>query len=343
MLKDANSQLADAIDRQNLAIKERDDAVRDATAQVTAAQNSVNAANAARDKAIADAGTERAKVAAVNDQLAKQLDDKTKVHVGEVDGLKKENKALLALIDRHEQVIQNQKDKLDAMTTTSFEQPDGKIARVSQQERTVWINLGFADGLRRQQTFAIYNQNEADFQNAKPKGTIEVTIVKEAKLSEARIVSDQIADPILPGDLVFSPSWQPGQRLHFALAGFLDANGDGKSDTNLVKNLITLNGGIIDAEVNEQGERTGTVSIETRYLVVGDRPQETSSAVTLAAYTSIVKECENFGIEKISVDKLLSMMGYSPEVNTTQLGGRASGDDTGTKFRPRRPGDAYTP
>jgi hypothetical protein len=344
MNKAVNSQLVDAQTRERSLSDERDTTSTTANNDVTATKAELAKVKAEKDAALAAAAVAEAKLRADSAKLAADSKTKDEVYKQEKDKLEQEKKALDTLLANREQTVKMQADKLKAMMITSFERPDGRIVRVNQQQQTVWIDLGHIDGLRRQQTFAIYDQNEANFQDAKPKASIEVTIVKESKLAEARILNDDITDPILPGDIVFSPTWQPGQRLHFALAGFLDINGDGKSDANTVRNLITLNGGVIDAEVDEQGRRTGTVSIETRYIIVGLRPTEATAAAATTAYSTLITEAENFGIEKMSIDKLLAMMGYTPEVNTTQLGGRAGGDTTGgaSKFRPRTP-DAYAP
>ncbi len=69
--------------------------------------------------------------------------------------LKKTEEALAAEIKLAEAAIA----RLRAITKTTVEAPSGKINSVSQRERTVWINLGRADGLPRQLTFAVYPGN----------------------------------------------------------------------------------------------------------------------------------------------------------------------------------------
>src|SRR4029078_6892055 len=96
---------------------------------------------------------------------------------------------------------------------------------------------------------------------AKQKGTIEVTRVLDEHLSEARITSDDPKNPILSGDRIYSPAWHRGKQLHFALTGIIDVNGDGISDLQIVRNLITLNGGVLDAYLNDDGGVEGTMSV----------------------------------------------------------------------------------
>lgn len=339
MLKDVNAQLADANARANQA----DDNVKTVT---TNEQAKTKAAEEARSQAVTEKTNaetmlngQMTKLQQQNDLLVKQLADAGKDYKAETDKLEKEKKSLAAEVALLQQKVDEQADKLASMTRTSFVHADGRIVHVSQEQRRVWIDLGSKDGLQRQQTFSIYDQNEVDFEHAKPKGTIEVTAITGPSMAEARIVTDDVGDPLLTGDVVFTPVWQPGQRLHFALAGLLDINGDHKTDADRVKALIGHNGGIIDAEVTEVGARTGKITVETRYLVVGERPTDTSDPTALKAYSDLIKEAETYGIEKISVDKLLSMMGYRPETITTPLGGSAPGGG----FRERRPADAYNP
>jgi hypothetical protein len=214
------------------------------------------------------------------------------------------------------------------------EKPDGRVVRVNPSAGIVWIDLGSNDGLRRQQTFSIYDKDEADFQNTTPKATIEIASVEGPEVAQARIVSKDDENPIVPQDVVFSPTWQPGQRLHFALAGKLDYNDDGVADNRLIKDLILNNGGVIDAEVDEQGRRTGKVEIRTRYLVLGDPPGEQPDAAVNDAYTELITQAEEIGAEKVYIKHLLEM--NSGPSNQSRFSGTHA-----PRFRPRTPASGY--
>ncbi len=250
-------------------------------------------------------------------------------------------------------VIEDQTKTIVEMRDEPFEVADGRVTWVNQGSATVWINLGLADGLRRQTLFSVYDQAVNGVSRSERKASIEVTKVLDQHLAEARIVYDAPADPILPGDQVFSPAWRPGRKVRFALAGKFDIDGDRRSDRDLIRNLITMSGAVIDAEVHDDGSVEGKLSSSTRYLVRGDRPTEGSDLKSLAAFSSMISEAEDFGVEVIPIDKLLSWMGYNPEVRTLGLGknadssqfkippaeGRAresSGNVSG-KFRERQP------
>lgn len=234
--------------------------------------------------------------------------------------------------------IAKQKATITELRDEPFEAPDGRIAWVNQASRTVWVNLGMADGLRRQTTFSVYDH---DAMNVAPgsgrardsdedskrmvderKGMIEITRIIDQHLAEARIVDDYTADPILPGDQVFSPAWKPGRKVRFALVGFMDIDGDGRSDRDLVRNIISMGGGLIDAEVHDDGAVEGELSANTRYLVRGDQP-DGSDAKVLTAYSNLIGQAETLGIQEINLLMLLDLMGYKAEVRTIGLGKHA--------------------
>ena len=164
------------------------------------------------------------------------------------------------------------KDTIQKTHSETFEVPSGHVVTVNQNEHTVWLNLGSADGLRSQISFSVFNADVNAVQKAERKARIEITRVIDQHLSEARIVEDDLTDPILRGDVVYSPAWRPGVKVRFALAGFMDINGDGKSDRELVRNVITLNGGVIDSELKDDGTVVGKLDAGTRFFVQGDSP-----------------------------------------------------------------------
>ena len=68
-------------------------------------------------------------------------------------------------------------------------------------------------------------------------------------MAEARITQDDPKNPIITGDQVYSQVWHRGKKLRFALTGIIDFDNDGVSDMQLARELIELNGGIVDAYV----------------------------------------------------------------------------------------------
>jgi hypothetical protein len=220
------------------------------------------------------------------------------------------------------------------LTNQTMDVPDGEISRINQRNGTVWIDLGKADHLSPLITFSVYPADVSNMGKSDKKASIEVTQILDNHLAEARILDDKVIDPIMPGDKIYTPIWNPGDKRHFALAGFMDINGDGKNNLQLLRDLIKLNGGVVDCDVDEKGKVNGEISVETRYLVLGDKPSEKGDAAGLAAYSKIRGDAENLGIQKISVGDLLERMGYKPQSHLVNFGGGANPND----FKPKPEG-----
>ena len=60
-----------------------------------------------------------------------------------------------------------------------LEAPDGEVVWVNQVDGTVYIDLGYKDGLRRQTSFSVYDHDVSNALTAEPKGTLEVVQVKD--------------------------------------------------------------------------------------------------------------------------------------------------------------------
>jgi len=240
---------------------------------------------------------------------------------------------------------------LEVATATTFEGSDGEIQWVSPRAGTVWINVGRGDSLPKQTTFSVWGRDENNVALTSPKAKIEVTQILDEHLAEARIIDDNIADPVMPGDKIFSPAWDPGRKQSFAIAGTIDFNGDGRSDMETLRALVQLNGGEIVAEQDAEGNIVGPgITIHTRYLIQGDAPED--AGVSLENYTSLAAMADDKGVEVIDVYKFLDFMGWKDpnQVLTFGQGGNAqdsldpnaatrrrSSGTTSELFRRRRP------
>ncbi|MDZ7616090.1 MAG: hypothetical protein U1E05_03750 [Patescibacteria group bacterium] len=258
-------------------------------------------------------------------------------------------------------VVKDQAGQLGKLQQGTFEVPDGEIRWVNQKNRTVWINRGRADSLLRQTSFAVYPGDATAMGKDNKKASIEVTQILGDNLAEARIVHDSSTDPIMPGDKIHTPVWSVGDRRRFALVGFLDATGDGRDDLQMIRNLIAANGGVVDAVGDAAGNREGQITVNTRYLVLGERPDEKGKAGAIAVFTRMVGDAERLGVQTIPLGQLLEMMGWqnrtpverltdgsAPQTLRSRDGDGAPRTSTGSVselFRPRTPprglGGAY--
>lgn len=181
---------------------------------------------------------------------------------------------------------------------------DAKVLWVSQRQRIARINLGSADGLRPRTIFKVFAQGVNDFHNTPGKATVEVTRIVGERLAEVRILRDDVRNPVLPGDQLDVLVWNPRDKVRFAIAGLVDVTGNGKSDRELVRQLIVGSGGVIDAELQDDGTLSGKLSAKTRYLFLGQPPRDKRS---LKVYERLIKEAATLGIETIDVGSLLQM------------------------------------
>jgi hypothetical protein len=205
----------------------------------------------------------------------------------------------------------------------------------------VYIDRGRGDGLRRQATFSVYAGETTDLSKTGKKGSIEVIQIVGDHLAEARITEDRISDPLLPGDKIYTPVWRPGEQRHFAMAGVMDVDGDGRDNRKLVRDLITMNGGVIDAELNEHDKQVGAITSATRYLVEGGPPDPRINPDGHKNYSAMIDEAKKLDVEKISLAELLNRMGWKSPSQVIRFG---VGGNSGTIAKPAGlPGETFKP
>jgi hypothetical protein len=326
-LNKKNATAADSMAQSRVAEAKRDQTIIDE-------KNRSDTATAAAEKAAAEYKQESETFAAQRNQMEQ---DKT-VFTSTVTNLKSQSGSALQKVNDEKEAVIKQNTRLLASNQALLveleklrnqqsglkEQPDGYILRVDQRLRLVWINVGRADGLLRQTTFAVFDHDENGYSTKKRKARIEVIDVQD-HMSEARILEDSPANPIISGDVIETPAWTPGQHIHFALALKMDINKDGVDDYDLVRNVILMNGGVIDAELRPDGTRIGNIDANTRYFVVGQRPDENTSSDTLKKFNTFEQDRQNFSVKKIQVNELLGLMGWKSEERTVELAGQRGG------------------
>ncbi len=209
----------------------------------------------------------------------------------------------------------------------SREVPNGEIIHVNQKSGFVWINVGQADGLQREVMFSVVG--DEDVGKGQPtKGRILVTELLGPHFAECRILDDTISDPLLPGDKIFTLLWRPGCSTGFAIAGIFDLNGDGEDDRPMIIDLIHMAGGRVDAQVPvkddeekgwKKGKQTGKLNINTRYLAMGDPPDD---ADIQGDFFKIQKEAQQFGVKIVPIDDFLDLVGWMDAKQTPKFGSR---------------------
>jgi len=295
----------------------------------------IDTAKAAAAKAAQDLADERSKFNADRTRYTSTEADLAR----KLETARKDNEAALAKLQGtlEETNIQVQKltqlsrektKKLEEVVRETFEVADGEVTWVNQRSGVVWVNLGRADGLNRQTSFSVYAADTNDVTKSGKKASIEITQILGDHVAEARIVDDVVSDPIMPGDKVYTPVWTPGEHRRFALAGFIDIDEDGKSDLDMVRNLITMNGGLLDCWTDDKAIH-GKMTVNTRYLVKGAAPGTLSNPdqEAIARWTKMIGEAEKLGVQEIPVEQLLSQMGWRNQTPVITYGAGANPKD----------------
>jgi len=217
--------------------------------------------------------------------------------------------------------------KLDEIQGDDFQYVQGTIAEVSNGGDMVWINLGKADGLRVGVSFGVIDSDASRVADAKVKAKIEVVELSGEKLARCKVLSDRAPTTILRGDKIYSPAWQPGRKVEFALMGKMDIDGDGKDDRETVKALIIQNGGTVILDMPPGGKPTGALTVNTRWLVLGDDvkvqgKEQLSKTDTDAVIErkKLESQARALGISSINLDKLLGYLRGSGSNEVSPMG-----------------------
>jgi hypothetical protein len=318
--------------------------------QVAQYEAQMNAAGADAAAQRASFKKDRDSLEAKKQELLDNLAQQEAKYEQQITDLNKQLKELNLNLSKSERAKDNLLAEV-SKSADSFEVPDGRIAWVNQNG-TAWINLGSADSLRRQITFSVFDADNQDPAKSSNKGSIEVTKILGDHMAEAHITMDDPRDPILAGDQIYSQVWHRGKQLHFALSGIIDMDGDGHNDMKMARDLVELNGGVVDAYLEEDGTVNGEITVNTRYLVLGSFPQEARQVAMQAGWERMSTDAKTNGVEVIALDKFLNQIGYAADDRMVRLGAGARGIDFppqpeagaipsgprgSTPFRPRSP------
>jgi hypothetical protein len=173
--------------------------------------------------------------------------------------------------------------------------PRGKIVRVHGNLRRATIDIGRGQNLKPGTTFAVYGLAPNGKPKLRSKGKVEVITVGDntsevdvtylfdpndpgdpvtGKRKEISVLSRDNTDPIVSGDVLVNPLWNPNAETHVAIAGVVDFQGTGSIDIQSFIRLLEKQNIRVDAYVDP---RDGTVkgpgmTRRTDFLVLGGVP-----------------------------------------------------------------------
>ena len=303
--------------------------------QVTEAEENARKAQADLVAAKTEFDAERKRMLEDADDLKRQIKEKTDAMTELAETTKKKEDELTSENKKLTSYNTSLVEKNQALDPTSdSDVADGKVVWVDQRSRTAYINVGQADGLRRQTMFSVVAGDEQVGREQHTKGRLEVTDVLGPHFAEARIIDDKLTDPLVTGDKIYTPLWQPGRSEGFGIIGTIDLDNDGSDDREMVRDLIRLAGGRVDAEDTPDGKQIGKLSINTRYLIEGEPP----AANAEKAYTKMQFDARQIGVRLIPVPKFLDMVGWKNQKQTLLFGRRGNANDVPPDQRDGGPG-----
>jgi hypothetical protein len=257
-----------------------------------------------------------------------QLEEERRVAAEKVKQLTKQG-ADMALT-----IMQLKREKA-ADAAKKFEHADGRVEMVTNGGQEATINLGFQDGLRLGMTFGIYGKDKGGNQEMLPKANLEVVRIKGQREAIGRITDSKIADPVIPGDLLFNPIWDPGKLESIAIAGLIYLDDDREPDNAAFKRIVEeLYHCKIDAEFNFRTLlNVGAITPQTGWLVIGDIPDSEEAGEDqrrVQLYRAIAdeaskmrREADSAGVRVVNVDNFLSYMGKQIPTRTIPGGEEA--------------------
>ena len=255
---------------------------------------------------------------ALREQASEQRDQITELQ----KVLEEKDKLMVRKSALHRSTVRRLNRNLQKRDSHRFEKSDGKITLVDDAGRLVWVDLGAADKLRAGIRFSVFDRDAERVGGSRKglKGVIEVVRVTGPHRSQARVIDGNRLDPLLKGDLVFSPIWSVGHAEHFALVGLVDLNDDGRSDIEGFRRYVQESGSQVSVWVDDSGERNGgRVDMRVKYLVVGRTPSPESarSDAQRAAYNRLIghltamrEEAYDHGVRVIRLNDFLTYIGY---------------------------------
>lgn len=273
------------------------------------------------------------KISGLEKQVAAMLEEQKSAALAKEKQLSDRFEAALA---SKEKELQETRQLLDSRKQVQLDKPRGQIVKADPNGETVYINLGSDQRLTPGTTFSVHGRGPGGVALPDPKARIEVISVLGPKVALARVkqmarpegsrpgltssdagfwVNDpkdfwRIHNPLLPGELLYNPAWEPNREVHVALAGYFDIDGDGQDDLQAFIRLLRNHGVEVDAYLDpaEGFKQRGRLTNQTEFLIKGG-----VTAGKAEAINNIEAEAAKKGIETVSLNRFLDRMGLSPE------------------------------
>jgi hypothetical protein len=256
--KKAMADLAAEVDRMAAVEKSHQQTVDSLTGQVKSLKDEVDTYRTGTDtyKKQLDAQRERLlteaaeKLKSSQDQLAKASEDNL-ILVGQLAQLRRQKSNDLYKGDDEAALV------------------DGTIIGANGSEHQAFISIGARQKVVLGMTFSVYSDKNAirpDHEGNYPRGkaTLEVVNVGDTS-STCRITSEVRGNPVVKGDVIANPVYDPNKTYKFVVFGNFDANRDGVA-TALERQDVAA---MIEAW---GGKTVEDLTGDVDFLVLGERP-----------------------------------------------------------------------
>jgi hypothetical protein len=206
---------------------------------------------------------------------------------------------------------------------------DGRVVSINPGDRQVIVGIGRRDNAVLGMTFSVYPsgaQITPDEEGEYPPGKAALEIISvDESTSVARVLTEARGNPIVPGDVIANPIYDPNKVYTFVVFGAFDTDRDGvttpRERTDLVALIESWGGRVVD-------DLTGDVD----FLVLGGRPELPPRPSTTAPvevmlrwieqdrgvrrYDELFQRAGSTGIPVLNENRLYTLLGGVPGART---------------------------
>lgn len=263
-------------------------------------------------------------------ELNKLIDSTKK----EIELAKQDTADFKELREKFEAENQSLSRRVDDLANATYERADAQIVYADQVLKLVRLNVGERDGVRPLTTFNVYPPNALDMNDSTSKGCVQIVRTLGEHMCEAKILEDEMSNPVQEGDLVYTPLWRPGDVIRYALDYKLDINKDRRSDLDEILTLVRGAGADVAAYIDDDGELKGVSSIDelTRDIyavVVADEalsdvmdrefamPAQDKERI-LNLQQQFMSKLNKLDVVEMPLSEFLDKIGYRPTAGVTR-------------------------
>ncbi len=203
---------------------------------------------------------------------------------------------------------------------------DGEVAGINPLDNTVDISLGRGDKIVVGMTFGVYSQAgdlrpDIDTGEYQPgKADIEVISISEDSAT-CRIVRSSLGNPVVRGDVIANPVFDPNKTYVFVVQGDFDVNGDGvptPQERDDLAGLIERWGGTVVPDIRGDVDFLvlGSPPVQPPVPPAGAPIQVVNEFVRLkqanSTYTELFNKARDSSIPVLNANRLRTLLGALP-------------------------------